>query len=172
MMRIRDAGANARSRAHYVSAKLVRQNRREGERRVESCHGREARSAAGYVSRSDAAKTQHSTPREHHSDPPHSHGTAIHATDHVILFSFGRNGAPVRGVRFFMSDACPDTRTACEQAGVKKLVPSFSVKCFVHFTQMFVGDVRVDLRGRDVRMPEERLYRSEVRTVLQKVGSE
>ena len=39
-------------------------------------------------------------------------------------------------------------------------------------SQMHVGDVRVDLRGRDITVPEQRLHRTGVRAVLQKMSRE
>lgn len=52
----------------------------------------------------------------------------------------------------------PKDSRAAYGAGVKSLLPSFSVECSVHFTEMFVGDMRVDLRRRDIGVPEERLH--------------
>ena len=39
-------------------------------------------------------------------------------------------------------------------------------------SQMHVGNVRVDLRGRDITVPEQRLHRTRVRAVLQKMSRE
>jgi len=46
------------------------------------------------------------------------------------------------------------------------------VKGFMHFAQMLVGDVRVHLRRRDVRVAEERLHASQISAVLEKVRRE
>ena len=40
------------------------------------------------------------------------------------------------------------------------------------FAQVLVGDVRVHLRRCDIGMAEERLDRTEVSTVLEKIGRE
>ena len=42
----------------------------------------------------------------------------------------------------------------------------------VHFAQLFVGEVRVDLRGGDVRVAEELLHGAEVGTVYEEIGGE
>ena len=46
------------------------------------------------------------------------------------------------------------------------------MEVFVDFSQVFVGEMSVDLRGADVGVAEHHLDRADVGAVLQKIGGE
>lgn len=67
------------------------------------------------------------------------------------------------------SGVCPAFAKA--SAGRRgKLVPSFSVKSLMNFSEMFIRDVRVDLRRRDIGVTKECLHASQIGTIFEKVG--
>lgn len=47
------------------------------------------------------------------------------------------------------------------------LFSSFSMKCAMDLAEVFVGDVRIDLRRCDVGVTEECLHRTQVGTILE-----
>ena len=47
---------------------------------------------------------------------------------------------------------------------------SFSVKSFVYFAQLAIGDMSIDLRGGDAGMSEHGLHRADIGAIYQKIG--
>lgn len=45
------------------------------------------------------------------------------------------------------------------------------MKCPMHLLKLFVGKVRINLRGRNIGMPQKCLYGADVGAVLEQIGS-
>ena len=59
----------------------------------------------------------------------------------------------------------------CEELHLT-LFPALSVERFVHVAQLSIRDVRVDLRGGDAGVAQERLHRTQVRTTHEEISGE
>lgn len=80
----------------------------------------------------------------------------------ISVFRWGGEmaDAPALGAgaaRHVGSSPTPSTPLV-KSSGEALLFRTFTVEFFVHFTELFVREVGVDLRGRDVRMAEELLH--------------